>query len=274
MAQKDVSGTGQRPETVWPALIRQCRGQAIGGSVAADAQCLEPADVAGLSAPAIDAALSARYAPLTRPVTGRPRVVAQLGQSLDGRIATPSGHSHYVTGEADRAHLHRLRALCDAVLVGAGTVVADDPQLTVRAVSGPNPTRVVVISRDHLTPHRHVFADGAAPTWAVTPPTATAPPVDRHFPLLDGSPAAVLECLSAAGIRRLLVEGGAQTVSAWLAAGLVDSLYLVVAPVIIGSGPTGLNLPTIDHMDQAWRPTVEPFALGADRLYRLDFNGA
>ncbi|RZU98068.1 RibD family protein [Spiribacter vilamensis] len=228
----------------------------------------------GRSARELVTELQARYAPLVRPVTERPRVVAQLGQSLDGRIATPTGHSHYVTGEADRAHLHRLRALCDAVLVGAGTVVADDPRLTVRAVEGPNPTRVVVMSRDDLAPRRHLFEDGAAPTWAVTGPTAVPPPVDRHFSLPELSPAAVLECLSAAGIRRLLVEGGAQTVSAWLAAGLVDSLYLAVAPVIIGSGPTGLNLPVIEHMDQAWRPAVEAFDLGVDRLYRLDFTVA
>ena len=70
--------------------------------------------------------------------------VGQIGQSLDGRIATPTGHSHYINGPAGLDHLHRLRALVDAVLVGVGTAIADDPQLTVRRVAGPNPARVVL----------------------------------------------------------------------------------------------------------------------------------
>src|SRR5262245_27405955 len=71
-------------------------------------------------------------------------VVGQLGQSLDGRVATPTGHSHYINGPAGLAHLHRLRAVVDAVVIGIGTALADDPQLTVRRVSGPQPVRVVV----------------------------------------------------------------------------------------------------------------------------------
>ena len=72
----------------------------------------------------------------------------------------------------------------------------------------------------------------------------------------------------------MLIEGGARTLSMWLAAGLIDYLYLTIAPVIIGAGPTGVQLPPIDHMDQALRPAVESFALGTDRLYRLDFSAA
>ena len=215
-----------------------------------------------------------RYAPLARPVDRRVRVVAQLGQSLDGRIATPIGHSHYVTGPADRVHLHRLRALSDAVLVGAGTVMADDPRLTVREVDGPQPARVVVADRDGLERRRALFRDAAAPTWGLAPRRVTLPPVDRRLSPADTAPASVLATLAEAGIERLLIEGGARTVSAWLSAGLVDHLYLVVAPVIIGSGPTGLQLPPIRHMDEAWRPAVEQFALGDDRLYRLDFSAA
>src|SRR3954470_21732453 len=71
-------------------------------------------------------------------------VVGQCGQSIDARIATPSGHSHYINGEAGLDHLHRLRALVDAVVVGVGTVIADDPQLTVRRVEGPSPARVIL----------------------------------------------------------------------------------------------------------------------------------
>src|SRR6201991_2834844 len=77
-------------------------------------------------------------------------VVGQLGQSLDGRIATETGHSHYINGPAGLAHLHRLRALVDAVVVGIGTALADNPQLTVRRVSGPHPARVVIDTRGRL----------------------------------------------------------------------------------------------------------------------------
>lgn len=260
--------------TDWPALIQRCRRLPPDQTIAAGSMKADPADVKGLAPARIGAHLAARYAPLIPSVSGRPRVVAQLGQSLDGRIATPSGHSHYVTGEADRAHLHRLRALCDAVLVGAGTVAVDNPRLTVRAVAGPNPVRVVVADRSGLNRDGHLFSDGAAPTWAVTTSSVAPLPVDRTLVVPDTGPSAVLQCLGGAGVQRLLVEGGARTVSAWLAAGLVDSLFLVVAPVIIGSGPTGINLPAIAHMDQALRPVVQPFDLGPDRLYRLDFNGA
>ena len=77
-------------------------------------------------------------------------VVGQIGQSIDGRIATVTGHSKYINGPAGLAHLHRLRALVDAVLVGIGTAIADDPQLTVRRVAGPSPARIVLDPRGRL----------------------------------------------------------------------------------------------------------------------------
>lgn len=94
-------------------------------------------------------------------------VVAQAGQSLDGRIATASGHSHYVTGPGDIRRLHRLRALVDAVIVGAGAVAADDPRLTVREADGDNPLRVVIDPNGRLDRSRRVFRDGAAPTVVI-----------------------------------------------------------------------------------------------------------
>ena len=105
-------------------------------------------------------------------------VVAQAGQSLDGRIATTTGHSHYVTGPEDIRRLHRLRALVDAVIVGAGTVDADDPRLTVREVAGDNPVRVVMDPHDRLERSRRIFCDGAAPTVVIRrrPDAGPAPP--------------------------------------------------------------------------------------------------
>src|SRR5690606_16968152 len=90
--------------------------------------------------------------------------VAHLGQSLDGQIATSSGDSFYVTGAANLLHLHRMRALCDAVVVGAGTVVADDPRLTVRRAAGAHPVRVVLDARRRIGADRRVFTDDTAET--------------------------------------------------------------------------------------------------------------
>ena len=98
----------------------------------------------GARAPPAARALLELYAPICGVSARRPLTIAHLGQSLDGYIATGSGDSYYVTGPANVAHLHRLRALCDAVVVGAGTVASDDPQLTVRHVEGANPTRVIL----------------------------------------------------------------------------------------------------------------------------------
>jgi riboflavin-specific deaminase-like protein len=221
-------------------------------------------------------------------------VIGQLGQSLDGRIATTNGHSHYVTGPESLVHLHRLRALVDAVVVGAGTVLADDPQLTVRHCPGPNPLRVVLDPLRKLPLQRRLFCDGQAPTLVLAsiPAPALAPdpeaaPVPEPDPAAgrtetallsvsdDGSgfaPAAVLSLLAARGAQRILVEGGGITVSRFLAAGALDRLHVVVAPMLIGSGRPGLTLPAIDHLDQALRPAHRRESLGEDVLYELQLR--
>ena len=96
----------------------------------------------------------ALFGPLKAGVADDLVVVGQIGQSLDGRIATSSGHSKYINGPAGLAHLHRLRALVDAVVIGVGTALADDPQLTVRRVAGPHPVRVVIDPRGRLRAER------------------------------------------------------------------------------------------------------------------------
>src|SRR5262249_42519391 len=95
-------------------------------------------------------------------------VVGQFGQSIDARIATVSGHSHYINGPAGLAHLHRLRALVDAVLVGVGTAVADDPQLTVRRVPGPNPARVVIDPTGRLPRTAKLLAEDGSRRLIIT----------------------------------------------------------------------------------------------------------
>ena len=222
-------------------------------------------------------------------------VIAQAGQSLDGRIATPAGHSHYVTGPDDIRRLHRLRALVDAVVVGAGTVAADDPRLTVREVEGTNPARVVIDPSGRLDGSRAVFADCAAPTIALRRAAADAPreplvrrgsegrgdplPCEvvelRAAPSGEIAPRAIVQALRERGHRRLLIEGGGVTVSRFLDAGVVDRLHVAVAPLLIGSGPAAFTLPPIRTLDEALRPACRIFRLGPDVLFDLDLrNGA
>ena len=238
---------------------------------------LRPSGEWGASSPPTDAAreLIDLYLPLQRRAD---LVIGQLGQSLDGRIATASGHSHYVTGPADIKRLHRLRALVDAVVVGAGTIAADDPRLTVREVAGENPVRVILDPDDRLEASRRVFSDGVARTlvirrWNPTKRGALAGDV-AYLPFgSEGfDPRAVVDLLRAQGLRRILVEGGGITVSRFLQAGVLDRLHVSVAPMLIGSGRPALTLPEIDNLGQALRPRCRHFHLGDDVLFDLDLR--
>ena len=245
-----------------------------------------------MRADAADRAAFALYGPildaLSERVSARPWLLAQLGQSLDGCIATRGGDSYFVTGEASLQHLHRLRALCDAVLVGAGTVAADDPQLTTRRVGGANPARWVLDPNARLDGRARVFHDGQAPTRWVCDEHGSAPAHERLTAaggdatqvlavagLADAQagPARLLQALQQAGHRCVLVEGGGVTVSRLLAAGCLDRLHLVIAPVLIGAGRPGLQLPP-QHalMRDCPRPPSRVFTLGEDRLWDLDLQ--
>jgi riboflavin-specific deaminase-like protein len=208
-----------------------------------------------------------------------PLVIAQLGQSLDGRIATHTGASHYINGEAARTHLHRLRAIVDAVVIGVGTLNADDPQLTVRHVEGRNPVRVLLDPTGRARPDCHLFHDGQARVLhlqaqgagAANPPlpeSVESVQLPRH-PVYGIHPASVLEALAERGLRRVLVEGGGLTVSRFLEAGALHRLHLLVAPMLIGSGRPGICLPPIDTLEAALRPRCRVFACGADSLFDL-----
>jgi riboflavin-specific deaminase-like protein len=205
--------------------------------------------------------------------------VGQLGQSLDGRIATASGHAQYINGAEGLAHLHRLRAVVDAVVVGAGTVRTDDPQLTVREVAGPNPARVVIDPRGSLPAAARAFAPDGIRRLVILREDAPAPSIEGveavRLPLTDGvfAPAAILEALAARGLRRVLIEGGARTLSYFLACGCLDRLHVVVAPVILGSGVAGLALPPIDRMSEALRVPMRAHALGDEVLFDCDLSG-
>lgn len=176
----------------------------------------------------------------------RPYVVLKYAQTIDGRIATAGGDSKWISGEAERSISHALRASCDAVLVGIGTVLRDDPQLTVRMVPGASPLRVVLDSRLR-TPLDARVLDSDAATLIVT--TERSRRTDREklrelgaaVCVVPGAASGVdlataVAVLRARGVRSLLVEGGAQVITSLLADGLVDRLIVGTAPRIIGAG--------------------------------------
>src|SRR3954470_23897897 len=132
----------------------------------------------------------ALFGPLRRSKIDDMVVVAQIGQSLDGRVATETGHSHYINGPAGLAHLHRLRALVDAVVIGVGTALADDPQLTVRRVRGPQPARVVIDAGGRLPSGAKLLANDGVRRLVMTGGGAKPPLPDAieivSIPRADG----------------------------------------------------------------------------------------
>jgi diaminohydroxyphosphoribosylaminopyrimidine deaminase / 5-amino-6-(5-phosphoribosylamino)uracil reductase len=210
-----------------------------------------------------------------------PLTLAHLGQSLDGWIATGSGDSYYVTGPDNVVHLHRLRALCDAVIVRAGTVARDDPQLTVRHVEGGHPVRVILDPRRRLGPEHRVFTTNEARTLLVCAEENAREA--RHgaaevigVPLDDGKLRLdlVLEGLHARGLPFVFVEGGGATVSSFLEAGLLDRLHVAIAPLVTGRGRRGLSLPARDKIEDCLRPRHRVFAMGGDVLFDCDLRAA
>jgi diaminohydroxyphosphoribosylaminopyrimidine deaminase/5-amino-6-(5-phosphoribosylamino)uracil reductase len=187
----------------------------------------------------------------------RPYVVWKVAATLDGRVAAADGSSHWITGEPARAAVHRLRATCDAVLVGSGTVLADDPQLTVRDAEGRTaprqPLRVVVDRRGRLPEAARVF-DDAAPTLVSSAST----------------PAALLGELFDRDVRRLLLEGGPTLAAAFLREGLVDDIVIHLAPKLLGSGPSLVSDLGIHGIGDALDlSVVDVTLLGGDVAIRL-----
>ncbi|RZL01085.1 MAG: RibD family protein [Rubrivivax sp.] len=211
---------------------------------------------------------------------GTPCVVGHLAQSLDGRIATTCGVSRWLSGDEDLLHTHRMRAIADAVLVGANTVLHDDPQLTVRLCSGDNPVRVILDPEHRLDGSQRVFHDGCAPTLLLVAADragterqcgqADVIPVTRGHHGLD--PFEIRRILALRGLTWLFVEGGGITVSRFLAAGALDRLQITVAPVILGSGRPSLVLPEIHDLAHSLRPRTRRFLLGEDTMIECDFH--
>jgi diaminohydroxyphosphoribosylaminopyrimidine deaminase / 5-amino-6-(5-phosphoribosylamino)uracil reductase len=221
------------------------------------------------------------YLPICSATGAHPITVGHLGQSLDGFIATHSGESQYVTGEENILHLHRMRALCDAVVVGAGTVAADDPQLTTRYVAGPSPLRVVLDPTRRLAEHYKVFSDDSAITLYMCA-KSQAREGETHVghasivALEDGTDGVdaseVLRELRARGCHRIFVEGGGVTVSMFLEANLLDRLQIAIAPLLIGDGRPAIRLPPRTALSDCHRPRYRVFRMGADVLFDCEIG--
>ncbi|MDQ4024724.1 MAG: RibD family protein, partial [Actinomycetota bacterium] len=181
----------------------------------------------------------------------RPYVVVKYAQSMDGRIATATGDSRWISSQEERAMSHAMRARCDGIMVGVGTVLNDDPQLTVRLVPGPSPTRIVLDSKLQSPIASRVFDDGA-PTLAIT--TERSDP-DRREDLRARDVAvhvvaagpggvdirAALALLSKLGMSSLLVEGGQRVITSLLRARCADRVIVALAPTVLGSGIDGVG---------------------------------
>ncbi len=213
---------------------------------------------------------------------GRPFVTWKAGTSLDGRSAAADGSSRWITGREARAEVHALRAEHDAVLVGAGTVRADDPQLGVRHVEGAPPLRVLLVSDGAVPPAARAF-DAAAPTLVVAAEDAACS-LPEHVALawVPRAPGgglelpALLRVLEARGVRSLLLEGGAELAASFVRAGFVDRIVAYVAPVLLGAaGRPALGDLGVASLDAAPRARFESArAVGADVRLALRCSGA
>ncbi|QGQ19346.1 bifunctional diaminohydroxyphosphoribosylaminopyrimidine deaminase/5-amino-6-(5-phosphoribosylamino)uracil reductase RibD [Cellulomonas sp. JZ18] len=206
--------------------------------------------VTGVLAAAGEQALGA-WLPAVR--RGRPFVTLKLASTLDGRVAAADGTSRWITSAPARHHAHGLRAEVDAIAVGTGTVLADDPSLTARTVDGGlverQPLRVVVGHRD-VPPGARLHGPGGALVHVRT-----------H------DPAEVLRVLHEREVRHVLVEGGPTLAAAFLGAGLVDEVHAYVAPVVLGAGPAAVADLGVRTIAEAVRlRTVEVVPLGPDVL--------
>ena len=211
----------------------------------------------------------ALYGPLAE-ATLRPQFFAQIGQSLDGRVATASGDAKDISGADGLAHLHRLRALADAVVIGVKTALQDDPQLTVRLARGESPARVVIDPDGRLPNDAGLLQDGSARRIVIQSCAMPRPEGVEVIRLpRDGwiSAQDIAVAMADLGFRKVLVEGGGITIAQFLEAGILDRLHVSIAPLLIGSGPQGLSTAPIASLAQAMRPETQTFNLGSDVVF-------
>jgi riboflavin-specific deaminase-like protein len=211
----------------------------------------------------------ALYGALAQPAQAH-SVVAQIGQSLDGRVATVSGDAQDVSGPDGLAHLHRMRALADAVVIGVKTALHDDPSMTVRLVEGTSPARVVIDPHGRLPATAKLLTDDTVRRVVIQTVDVSRPDGVEVVRLPRGdwiSPQAIVGALRELGLNRLLIEGGGITIAQFLEADMLTRLHVAIAPLLIGAGPQGLTTSPIATLAQARRPKTSTYALGSDVVF-------
>lgn len=206
---------------------------------------------------------------LTSVRLGRPHVSWKYAATLDGRIAARDRSSRWITSPESRADVHRLRAECDAVVVGSGTARADDPHLAVRGIAGAvQPLRVVIDTEGTaVRPGARVLDDAAPTLIAVADDVATALPEAVRLPRAERgvSIPALLDVLQQRGVRSVLLEGGPTLAGAFVAHGAIDKVIGYLAPVLLGAGPTALADAGISTIGEALRlDMTETVRIGPD----------
>ncbi|MEJ5343861.1 RibD family protein [Chloroflexus sp.] len=214
----------------------------------------------------------------------RPRVTLCFAQTLDGRVAAVDGSSQWISGPESLRFCHRLRANSDAIMVGVGTVLRDDPRLTTRLVTGPDPLRVIVDTHLRTPTTAAVIRDGAGAGTLLA--CTAAAPLERRIALQECGAtvltmpeaagggvdlAALLAMLGERRVASVMVEGGARLITSLLRANLVDALAVTIAPIILGSGPSAIGDLGILTLNQALRLTnVTWTTYGADVVIEGD----
>jgi riboflavin-specific deaminase-like protein len=212
------------------------------------------------------------YEPIASDGRAAPYLFAQVGQSLDGRIATLTGDAAAISGPDGLRHLHRCRALADAVVVGVRTAISDNPRLTVRLVDGPDPARVVIDPSGRLPDGAQVLTDDGTRRLVIQACDRSRPAGVEvvRLPAAGGwiSPGAIHAALAERGFERVLVEGGGVTIAGFLDAGLLQRLHVAIAPLIIGAGPSGLRSAVpIERLADALRPETRVYGLASDVVF-------
>lgn len=205
-------------------------------------------------------------------------VLGQLGQSLDGQIATSTGQSKYINDDGGLRHLHHLRAWADVVVVGVGTVLADDPQLTVRLARGSHPDRVIIDPHGRVSRHAHCLQEATVRRVVITHEPQrrdqSAGVEYVELPSEDGRiDAAVMRAWFARqGWRKVLIEGGAKTLAHFVSAKQLDYLHLITAPLLLGSGTRGLQMTVAKTLDGVDRFKTSLVSLGRDLLMQCELQ--
>lgn len=201
-----------------------------------------------------------------------PSAFGQIGQSLDGRIATVCDDARDISGPDGLAHLHRMRALLDGVIVGVKTALHDQPRLTVRLCEGPNPARIVIDPHGRLPNDAPIFHPDGSRRLVIQAVDQVRPKGVEVITLkaVEGrlEPGDILSALHKEGLTALLIEGGGFTISRFIEAGLLSRLHIAIAPVLIGAGQQGITMPSPPvTLAEALRPTTTAFSLGSDVVF-------